>query len=126
MICTSCGSPATIKRNLSALCQFHWDCLYHELKIVLDAIRDFGAYSGKATGPQYLGIYYTGKSTIGCGMYLARTDAAAMQEAQLTAEHNGWQILRVDYQRTLRDIYVSPDHAKHFPGSNKRAMFAVA
>lgn len=126
MFCNHCGEPATIKRHTGALCQFHWDCLFHELQIILDAIRDFGKYSGKATGPRYLGIYYNGKNTIGCGMYLPRNDGEAMREANLTAEHNGWQLLRVDYQRTLRDVFVSPYHAKYFPGCTKQALAAAA
>jgi hypothetical protein len=113
MDCTVCGVPAVISRKYSDMCQFCWDCLRHELMIRLNAIRDFGAYHKDNRGPNFFAIYWTGKWTLGYGLYVPTSPREAMNEALRTAVRNGWHLLRVDTQKTLTDIFVSEDYTKY-------------
>lgn len=112
MICTTCGEPATHSRHYEDFCQFHWDCLKHELQIRLDCIRDFGPY-GKDNGPTYGATFYGWThgnpergmkpkfSTIGMGLYISRTPQEAMVEALRMAKRNNHRLLRLDTQNTV-------------------------
>jgi hypothetical protein len=40
-------------------------------------------------------------------------------EALRVSWRNGWKLLRVDYQRTLEDIFVSEDYEDFFPYTTK-------
>jgi hypothetical protein len=117
MICVACGEPAIIKRSVSDMCQFCWDCLSHELKIRLDAIRDFGQYHHGNCGPNFFCVYYTGEYTLGRGLYLPRTAEEAMGEAHRIGVRNNWLLLQVNKQKTLKDIFVSPHYTKYMGGT---------
>lgn len=112
MICMTCGEPAIHSRLYEDFCQFHWDCLRHELMIRMDTIRDFGPY-GKSNGPTY-GLTFYGlthgnpargmkpkMSTIGMGLYVSRTPQEAMTEALRMAVRNNMRLLRLDTQNTV-------------------------
>ncbi len=114
-ICMTCGEPAVHSRRYEDFCQFHWDCLCHELKIRLDAIRDFGPYN-KDNGPTYGMTFFGychgdtnrndkgGMSTIGMGLYVSRTPQEAMIEALRMAVRNNMRLLRLDTQNTVPSI----------------------
>lgn len=57
---------------------------------------------------------------LGYGLHLPSTSRQAMDEARRTAERNDWKLLRVDFQRTLTDIFVSDDYGKYFPTARAR------
>lgn len=123
MTCVSCGEvPAVVARSHYELCQFCYDCLRHELKTRFDAIRDFGEHHHGNCGPHFLGIFWTGETTLGCGLYLSRTPRQAMAEGLRTAAHNSWTLLRLDIQKTLTDIYVAPEYSKYMTYSRKDPM----
>lgn len=123
MICTACGCQGAVKsRKHDDWCQFCWDCLQHELRIVLDSIRDLGQYNKFNRGPGYFAIYYTGDHTLGLGFWLATTPAEAMATARRMEQRNNWKLLRVDVQRTLKDIFVSPEYGKYMPGTNLKPV----
>ena len=141
MICAVCGESAVVRRRYEDLCRFHYDCLYHEIEIILDAIRDFGPY-GRETGPTYGLIFYgymkgdrdkgpqyaaAGYSTLGWGLHLARTPQEAMTEAMRIAKRNNWKLLRLDVQagaarltgmQICTNLFVSEEYAKYMKYSD--------
>lgn len=122
MICTFCGEAGTIQGRYSDACQFCWDCLHHELKLTLDAIRDFGQYHHGNRGPRFYAIYWTGTVTLGYGLYLPHFPHEAMGEALRTGARNNWRLLRVDIQKTLTDIYISEDYSKYMVYSHLKPL----
>lgn len=108
----------------------------HELKIVLDSIRDFGEHSSANSGPQFGCTYYgytpggkyskPGYSTIGVCLYLSRTPKEAMEEALRIAANNDWTLLQIDVQggsskrlglQTCTHLFVSEDFTKYMKHS---------
>jgi hypothetical protein len=143
-LCCVCGELAQVRSRYEDMCQFHWDCLKHELKIRLDAIRDFGPYN-KDNGPTYgLTVYgychgdrdkgpkyaEAGYTTLGLGLYVSRTPQEAMTEALRMSRRNGWTLLRLDTQNTAprrygqscTDIFVSPLFATYMKYSDLRPL----
>lgn len=112
MTCTGCGeAPGVVPRRHVELCQFCYDCLRHELKIRLDAIRDHGIYDKDNRPPNFGVTYATGPRQKDClryGLYLSRTPRQAMEEALRIAQRNTWLLLYLDIQKTLTRIFVSP------------------
>lgn len=108
-ICTGCGKNEGTVENMT--CDLCLDC-YAILRMELDSSKL------KGTGPRFFASFLQGKfdwfdrligrrpTTIGCGLYISKTPAQAMGEAQRIAARNGWTLLRLDIQRTLTDIYV--------------------
>jgi hypothetical protein len=145
MTCCVCGQTAVVFHRHEDFCQFHWDCLRHELKIILDAIRDYGQYV-KETGPQFGVTYYgyipgdpenrpkyakAGVTTLGYGLYVSKYPKEAMEEAMRIAARNNWKLLRLDVQggasnrlglQTCTNIFVSPDFQKYMEYSDLGAM----
>jgi hypothetical protein len=83
----------------------------------LDAVRDHGVYHRDYRGPNFLATYATGpkpENSLGYGLFLSRTPREAMSEALRIARRNDWTLLRLDIQKTLTDIYVSPNFTKYF------------
>lgn len=111
--CTGCGNAtATIEKLYCELCPSCWDVLVRELQ----------ACRVNHQGPRFLAIFYTGESTLGYGLYISETPRGAMNESRRLAERNGWQLLRVDIQNTMTDIYVSQDHTRYMPHSIKNPL----
>lgn len=143
--CCVCGDRAVVTRLYEDMCQFHWDCQWHELKIILDAIRDFGPY-GRETGPQFGCTFYgwlhgdpekrpkyakAGYSTLGYGLHVSMYPNEAMNEALRIAKRNNWILLRLDVQagashrlrlRTCTDIFVSEKFQKYMNYSEKISL----
>jgi hypothetical protein len=111
--CTGCGARHTVvSRRTADLCEFCWDVL----KAELDTCKE------KHLGPRFSASYWTGTNTLGVGLYISKTPAEAIAEAQREAFRNGWVLLRLDNQRTLKDIYVHEHFAVFFPGSGKKYL----
>jgi len=109
--CTGCGKQgASISRRIADLCSECQTILQGELE------------ARKHIGPRFFASYWTGKNTLGHGLYISKTPAEAMSESQRVALHNGWELLRLDIQRTLEDIYVHRNFQKYFPGSKKSSL----
>lgn len=146
MTCCVCGVPAVVSKRYEDYCQFHLDCLRHELKIRWDAIKAFGQYhhgncgpnfgvtfygylhSEKEHGPQYTGAGYW---THGYGLYCSNFPHEAMTEALRLAKRNDWKLLRLDVQggaerrlglRTCTNIYISEEYQKYMEYSDLQPL----
>jgi hypothetical protein len=132
--CCVCGEPAVVSRMYEDMCQFHWDCLRHELKIRLDGIRDFGEghYYGPQFGCTFYGRTQGGKSTtLGLCLYVSYSPKEAMQEALRIARRNNWKLLRLDVQGgaekrlglwSCTNLFVSPEFQTYMEYSDLGAM----
>jgi len=135
MICCVCDDPAVANNRYEDFCPFHWDCLQHERKIRIDAVREMG--EGYYIGPQFGCTFYgylhdnqatkSGYSTLGYCLLLSYSPREAMREAQRIAARNNWVLLRLDVQagaeRRLRlnsctNLYVSPEFTKYMQYSD--------
>jgi len=141
MICTACGEPAVISKRYEDMCQFHWDCTRHEVKIRLDAIRDFGQYHHGNCGPNFGVTYYgymqgsqyamAGYSTLSYGLLASNYPREAMDEARRIAARNGWKLLKLDVQggverrlglRTCANLYVSEEYQTYMKYSDLKPL----
>jgi hypothetical protein len=146
MICSFCGEPAVKSRKFEDFCQFHYDCEIHELKIILDSIRDLGQHNRYNVGPTFGTTYYgwmpgqdgvgayklePGHTTLGYHTFLARTPKEAMEQAFRVADRNSWILLRLDVQgggtrytgmQSCTDIFVSQLFTKYMPYSDLRPL----
>lgn len=127
MLCTVCGDPAVVvQKKYEDMCQPCWDSLRHELKIRLDAIREFGQYHHGNCGPTFGCTFYTGETTLGYGLYVSRTPQQAMTEACRAATRNNWKLLRLDiqgganrlYGQSCTNIFVSDEFGKYMKYSD--------
>ena len=123
MTCTVCGEPAVVSHRYEDLCQFCWDCLQHELMIVVNSVRDFGPHHKDNHGSNFFAVFYTGEHTLGYPLRLPREPKDAMTEALRIATRNGWRLLRVDNQGTLIDIFVSEEYGRYFHHALKPLPF---
>jgi hypothetical protein len=139
MTCCVCETPAVASNRYEDFCQFHWDCLQHERKIRIDAVRDFG--EGYYIGPQFGCTFYgylnedqatqAKYSTIGYCLLLSYSPREAMQEALRIAARNNWKLLRLDVQaaaedrlklRSCTDLYVSPEFTTYMEYATTPAL----
>ena len=129
-LCTGCGSgKVEVRRNISDLCSECGKILEAELKSRREAVKREGRYDQGNKGPYFFTTYARPRNTtIGVGLYIARTPAAAMAEARRIALHNGWKLLAVGTQPALKieglgDIetfYRHPEYQKYFPGAERK------
>lgn len=86
-----------------------------------DLRKEYAAMGLNFDGPEYGVTYYdpVRNTTIGYGLHKvahnAYDNASAMKAAYDIAEEKGYKLLRVDFQKTLTDIFVDEDFQKHFP-----------
>lgn len=115
MFCTGCGdAEAVIQRRYTSLCQFCFDRLRHELMIRTRAIREHGRYArDNRTGNFGVTFARADGRTLSMCLYISTTPAEAYAEARRIAALEGMRLLRIDIQRSLTDIYRSPDYGKY-------------
>lgn len=112
--CTGCGDDIAIyKRTISPLCQFCMDSMQHELLIRKETNK----------GSAYFAVFakpndkFDDLMSIGAGSF-QRTYSESFDYFKRVEKLNGWELLTINYQKTLKYVYVSESYKTYLPESN--------